>query len=99
MILSLGSSTSRTDVLLAEYPLFVFRNYVRSSSAFFGPSIANHDRRSIGDIHLSLVGIFSIQRLNANSQIHSVNSAKELIELCQEIVDSGYSLSGSFMAL
>jgi hypothetical protein len=28
-----------------------------------------------------------------------INSAKELIQLCQEIFDSGYSLSGSFMAL
>jgi|SRR5450432_849152 hypothetical protein len=99
MILSPTPSISRTDVPLAEYPLLVLWNYRRSSSAFFGPSITNHDRRSIRDIRLPLVGILSARHPHADSQVHSANSAEELIELCQEFVDSGYSLSGSFMAL
>ena len=90
----------RTDVRIVKYTFVVLRNCLRSSTTFFSRSLANHERGSIRDTLFSLVGIHPVPLFfTTGSQTHSINSAKELIQLCYEIVDSGYSLSGSFIAL
>lgn len=90
----------RTDVRIVKYTFVVLRNCLLSSTTFFSRSLASRERGSISDTLFSLVVIRPIHLLfTIGSQTHSINSAKELIQLCQEIFDSGYSLSGSFMAL